>query len=656
MSARVREAVGGDGARQPIAGRQERHRGRRRQGRRRQDDRRGEPGDRARQVRQQGRHHRRRHLRPERADHARHEDRSSSTDGQKIVPAEKYGLQVISMGFLTGDDAPIIWRGPMLHGALQQFFREVRWVDLDYLIVDMPPGTGDVALSLSQTVPVAGAIVVTTPQQVSLADSRRAVAMYKKLNIPPLGIIENMSYFVCPNCRHEADIFGHGGGERMATELGVPFLGRVPIYQPIREGGDSGVPLIDQRARLAGRRARSWPPPSGPRRRSRSPAITRPRFRSPSCDEHRRSPSTRWRTASTCSCTRTTRCPIVAVNLWYHVGSKNEQPGPHRLRASVRAPDVRGIAAPRQGLLSAAAGRRRVAERIDQRRSHQLLGGGAVQRARARAVDGIGSHGLPAAGADRREVLEPARRRAERAAAELREPALRPGADGDARRRCFRPIIRITGRRSARSPICTPRRSTTCARSSARYYHPANASLALAGDIDPDEALRLARALLRGSAGRARPSRRCGRPQVALAGETRLLLEDRVELPRLYVAWLTPAMFADGDAELDLAADILANGKTSRLYRRLVYERADRDRRVGGAELARDRRLPAGRRDRGARATRSPSSSGRSSTRSRGSPPRARPTTRSSAAASRPKRSSCSGCRPSAASAASPIS
>ena len=166
------------------------------------------------------------------------------TDGQKIVPAEKYGLQVISMGFLTQDDAPIIWRGPMLHGALQQFFREVRWSELDYLIVDMPPGTGDVALSLSQTVPVAGSIVVTTPQQVSLADSRRAIAMYKKLNIPPLGVVENMSHFVCPNCEHDADIFGSGGGERMATELGVPFLGRVPIYQPIREGGDNGVPIV----------------------------------------------------------------------------------------------------------------------------------------------------------------------------------------------------------------------------------------------------------------------------------------------------------------------------------------------------------------------------------------------------------------------------
>jgi ATP-binding protein involved in chromosome partitioning len=171
-------------------------------------------------------------------------DTQLTTDGQKILPAEKYGLQVISMGFLTGNDAPIIWRGPMLHGALQQFFREVRWVELDYLVVDLPPGTGDVALSLSQTVPVAGAIVVTTPQQVSLADTRRAVAMYRKLNIPPLGLVENMSYFVCPGCGREADIFGRGGGEALAGEMNIPFIGRVPIYQPIREGSDTGVPLM----------------------------------------------------------------------------------------------------------------------------------------------------------------------------------------------------------------------------------------------------------------------------------------------------------------------------------------------------------------------------------------------------------------------------
>jgi ATP-binding protein involved in chromosome partitioning len=167
-----------------------------------------------------------------------------STDGKQILPAEKYGLQVVSMGFLTGDDAPVIWRGPMLHGAIQQFFRDVAWKGLDYLIVDMPPGTGDVALSLSQTVPVAGSILVTTPQRVSLADTRRAVRMYEKLNIKPIGVIENMSYYACPNCHHEADIFGFGGGEELARAMEVPFLGRLPVYQPIREGSDTGVPLV----------------------------------------------------------------------------------------------------------------------------------------------------------------------------------------------------------------------------------------------------------------------------------------------------------------------------------------------------------------------------------------------------------------------------
>jgi len=167
-----------------------------------------------------------------------------TTDGKQIVPAEKHGVQVVSMGFLTADDAPVIWRGPMLHSAIQQFFREVAWRDLDYLIVDMPPGTGDVALSLSQTVPVVGSIVVTTPQKVSLADTLRAVKMYQKLNIAPIGLVENMSYYACPNCHHEADIFGHGGGEKLAEQMDVPFLGRLPVYQPIREGGDTGIPLV----------------------------------------------------------------------------------------------------------------------------------------------------------------------------------------------------------------------------------------------------------------------------------------------------------------------------------------------------------------------------------------------------------------------------
>jgi ATP-binding protein involved in chromosome partitioning len=166
------------------------------------------------------------------------------SDGQKIRPAEKYGLQVVSIGFMTKDEAPVIWRGPMLHSVIKQFFNDVAWRDLDYLIIDMPPGTGDVALSLAQTVPVAGSIVVTTPQQVSLADSRRAIKMYEKLNIPALGVVENMSYYECPSCHHEANIFGHGGGETMAEQMGVPFLGRLPIYEPIRVGSDVGIPLV----------------------------------------------------------------------------------------------------------------------------------------------------------------------------------------------------------------------------------------------------------------------------------------------------------------------------------------------------------------------------------------------------------------------------
>jgi ATP-binding protein involved in chromosome partitioning len=167
-----------------------------------------------------------------------------TTDGQKILPAEKHGLQIVSMGFLTPDDSAVIWRGPMLHGAVQQFFREVAWDNLDYLVVDLPPGTGDVALSLSQSVPVSGAILVTTPQQVALADTRRAVRMYQKLNIRTLGLVENMSHFACPNCGHEADLFGHGAGERLAADMDVPFLGRVPLYQPIRVGGDTGQPIV----------------------------------------------------------------------------------------------------------------------------------------------------------------------------------------------------------------------------------------------------------------------------------------------------------------------------------------------------------------------------------------------------------------------------
>jgi ATP-binding protein involved in chromosome partitioning len=169
---------------------------------------------------------------------------SLETDGQKIKPAERYGVQVVSMGFLTDDDSPVIWRGPMLHGAIQQFFRDVRWNDVDYLIVDLPPGTGDVALSLSQSVPVAGAVVVTTPQSVALADTRRAVHMYRKLNIPVIGLLENMSYFACPGCGHESDLFGRGGASDLASALSVPFLGAIPLQERVRTGGDTGVPVV----------------------------------------------------------------------------------------------------------------------------------------------------------------------------------------------------------------------------------------------------------------------------------------------------------------------------------------------------------------------------------------------------------------------------
>ncbi|HWI16613.1 MAG TPA: Mrp/NBP35 family ATP-binding protein [Vicinamibacterales bacterium] len=178
-----------------------------------------------------------------------------SDENKRIRPAEKYGIQIVSMGFLTQEEAPVIWRGPMLHSAIQQFCRDVAWKDLDYLVVDMPPGTGDVALSLSQTVPAAGAIVVTTPQQVSLADSRRAVRMYQKLKIPTLGLVENMSFYECTNCHHQADIFGHGGGEQAAHQMDIPFLGRLPLYQPIRVGSDRGIPLVIAEPDSAGTKA-----------------------------------------------------------------------------------------------------------------------------------------------------------------------------------------------------------------------------------------------------------------------------------------------------------------------------------------------------------------------------------------------------------------
>ncbi len=165
-------------------------------------------------------------------------------DEKRIVPPEAQGIKVISMGMLVPPDQPIIWRGPMLHGAVQQFMRDVAWGELDYLVVDLPPGTGDVALSMAQSVPMAGAVVVTTPQGVSVSDVKKAVGMFRQLNIPVLGVIENMSYFVCGHCRERTDIFGSGGGRRIAEEMQIPFLGEVPIDTRVRAGGDEGRPIV----------------------------------------------------------------------------------------------------------------------------------------------------------------------------------------------------------------------------------------------------------------------------------------------------------------------------------------------------------------------------------------------------------------------------
>jgi ATP-binding protein involved in chromosome partitioning len=165
-------------------------------------------------------------------------------EDKRMIPPQAHGLEVISMGMLVPPDQPIIWRGPMLHGAVQQFMRDVAWGELDYLVVDLPPGTGDVSLSMAQSVPVAGAVVVTTPQGVSVSDVRKAVAMFRQLNIPVLGVVENMSYFLCGHCNERTEIFGHGGGARMAEDLGIPFLGEVPIDTRVRSGGDEGQPIV----------------------------------------------------------------------------------------------------------------------------------------------------------------------------------------------------------------------------------------------------------------------------------------------------------------------------------------------------------------------------------------------------------------------------
>ena len=162
----------------------------------------------------------------------------------KIIPLENYGVKVISIGLLVDDSAPVIWRGPMASGAVKQFMTDVEWGELDYLIFDMPPGTGDIQLTLVQTIPLSGAVIVTTPQEVSLIDARKALKMFERVNVPVLGIVENMSYFITPDTQKKYDIFGTGGGSKLSEKFNIPFLGGMPIDPQIRIGGDEGKPIV----------------------------------------------------------------------------------------------------------------------------------------------------------------------------------------------------------------------------------------------------------------------------------------------------------------------------------------------------------------------------------------------------------------------------
>jgi len=162
----------------------------------------------------------------------------------QIVPIERYGVKVMSLGFLMDVDQPVIWRGPMVMKAVEQFLQDVAWGALDFLVIDLPPGTGDAQLTLTQKIQLSGAVIVTTPQDVSLIDARKGLAMFQKVNVPVLGIVENMSYYVCPQCGHRDEIFKHGGGRKTAEQLGVPFLGEIPLDTRVAIGGDAGRPIV----------------------------------------------------------------------------------------------------------------------------------------------------------------------------------------------------------------------------------------------------------------------------------------------------------------------------------------------------------------------------------------------------------------------------
>jgi ATP-binding protein involved in chromosome partitioning len=171
-------------------------------------------------------------------------ERPQTVGGNRLKPISRYGLTVMSIGFLIDEETPMIWRGPMVMSAITQMLREVEWGTLDVMVVDMPPGTGDAQLTMAQQVPLKGAVIVSTPQDLALADARRGIAMFKRVNVPVLGVIENMSYFLCPKCGERSEIFGYGGAHEEARRLGVPFLGEIPLHMTIREKSDAGLPVV----------------------------------------------------------------------------------------------------------------------------------------------------------------------------------------------------------------------------------------------------------------------------------------------------------------------------------------------------------------------------------------------------------------------------
>jgi ATP-binding protein involved in chromosome partitioning len=175
------------------------------------------------------------------------EGQPKATDNNKIGPLERHGVKTISIQFFVPEGQPIVWRGPLVGGAIQQFLRDVEWGELDYLVIDLPPGTSDAQLTLAQAVPISGAVLVTTPQEVALSDVAKALAMFKRMSVPVLGLVENMTAFVCPHCGEVTEIFGRGGGERFAAEHGLDYLGGVPLDVTVRQGGDVGVPAVAQR-------------------------------------------------------------------------------------------------------------------------------------------------------------------------------------------------------------------------------------------------------------------------------------------------------------------------------------------------------------------------------------------------------------------------